>query len=133
MRNYLAFFSVIALLFVAGCKDKAGETYGFETSFATIGELQNWAKTSTPDTGRFHQLEFKDKKIMLVYRSHDEMARHSDLGVYQEKGGSWHLIKAYPPTEEGIFEAKVYINKLEFHYLGKPDDILLKITEEDLL
>ena len=132
MRKFLALFSVIALLFVAGCSDKAVETYGFEKKFASIEELQHWAKTSTPDTGRFHELEFKDEKIMLVYRSHDEMARHSDLGIYQEKGGNWRLIKAYPPTEEGIFEAKVYINKLEFHYLGKPDDILLRVTEKDL-
>ena len=133
MRKFLALFSAVAVLFVAGCIDKKVETYGFEKTFSSAQELKRWTVNSTPDTGRFYELEFKGENIILSYRSHDEMARHSDLGVYQEKDGAWHLIKAYPPSGEGIFEVKIYLEKLEFHYLGKPDEILLRITEDDLL
>lgn len=130
MRVFLKFCLISALLFVGACKD---DTHGFLESFANEQELKYWAKNSTPDTGRFHELEFGNEKLMLVYRSHDEMARHSDLGVYQKKDGAWSLIKSLPPGEEGIFEAKIYKKKLEFNFLGKPDEILLKITRDDLL
>lgn len=124
----------VSVLFLTGCLEKEIEAHGFERSFASTEEIKAWAVNSAPDTGRFHPLQFLQKDIMLVYRSHDDVGRKSDLGVYQKtQDGTWHLLGAQPPTQDVVFEAKIHPDKMEFNVLGKPEAIVLTITEDDLL